>query len=184
MKKTVLMITVLISFVAFGKNPIVKLETTHGTIEIELFEKKAPITVKNFLNYVKSGFYNGTIFHRVIDNFMIQGGGFDKNFKEKTTKAPIKNEATNGLANEPWTVAMARTSVVNSATAQFFININNNTYLNHTSNSPQGFGYAVFGKVIKGMSVVNRIKKVKTTKKGRMSNVPSSIIEIKKITKI
>ena len=133
-----------------------------GPIEIELDAEKAPESVKNFLSYVDDKFYDGTIFHRVIDSFMIQGGGFTKDMSKKDTKAPIKNEATNGLKNDNYTLAMARTGIVDSATAQFFINVKDNGFLNHTSKTPRGWGYAVFGKVSNGMDVVNKIKEVPT----------------------
>ena len=161
-------------------NPKVLLKTTMGDITLELDAKKAPETVKNFLKYVKKGTYEGTVFHRVIDNFMIQGGGLDKDLKPKANLKPIKNEADNGLANESGTVAMARTSDPHSATNQFFINVNNNSFLNHRGKNPAGYGYAVFGKVIKGMSVVNKIKKVKTGNSGYHANVPVTPIIIKK----
>ncbi|HLE10338.1 MAG TPA: peptidylprolyl isomerase [Bacteriovoracaceae bacterium] len=163
-------------------NPVVVVKTSSGEIEIELYQDKAPITVKNFLNYVQDGHYNGTIFHRVISTFMIQGGGLTADMKEKTTKAPIKNEATNGLSNEVATVAMARTSVVDSATSQFFINVADNVFLNHRDNSDGGFGYAVFGKVKKGMDVVNRIKLTKTGQHGAFSDVPVTPIVIESIS--
>ncbi|OIQ16150.1 MAG: peptidylprolyl isomerase A [Bacteriovorax sp. MedPE-SWde] len=163
-------------------NTKVIMKTNKGELEIELFDKAAPITVKNFLKYVETGFYKGTIFHRVIDNFMVQGGGFTSNLTKKKTMAPIKNEADNGLANEVGTLAMARTSDVHSATAQFFINVNNNTFLNHKSKDPSGYGYAVFGKVIKGMSVVNRVKKMGTTRNGPFQNIPTSNVIIENIT--
>lgn len=171
-------IIMLISFEVFSQ--VVILETTSGNIEITLNEKKAPISVKNFLSYVDEGFYNGTIFHRVINGFMIQGGGMDEKMKEKKTKDPIKNEAGNGLSNEAATVAMARTGVVDSATAQFFINVNDNTPLNHRDETASGFGYAVFGKVTKGMDVVNKIKMVKTANRGPHGDVPVENIVIKK----
>ena len=143
-------------------HPEVELKTTKGPIVIELYENKAPVTVANFLEYVKSGFYNGTIFHRVIPGFMIQGGGFTKNLTQKSTRKPIKNEADNGLENRRGTIAMARTSDPDSATAQFFINLVNNSSLNYRDDSPRGAGYAVFGKVIKGMNTVDKIAKVPT----------------------
>ncbi len=158
--------------------PYVELETTMGNIVIELNAEKAPNTVANFLDYVKSGHYDGTIFHRVIDGFMIQGGGMDANMKEKSTNAPIKNEADNGLKNEVGTIAMARTSDPNSATAQFFINVKDNSFLNYTSPTPQGWGYAVFGKVTEGMDVVNKIKGVPTGKYGFHSDVPTTPVVI------
>jgi peptidyl-prolyl cis-trans isomerase A (cyclophilin A) len=142
------------------KNPVVDMETSLGKIKIELFEKEAPISVKNFLDYAKSGFFNDTIFHRVIPGFMIQGGGFTADRKQKPTNAAIKNEAANGLKNDRGTIAMARTSVPDSATAQFFINVANNNMLNRPN--PDGAGYAVFGKVIEGMDVVDKIVNVKT----------------------
>lgn len=137
-------------------------KTNYGDIQIELDFDKAPITAENFLNYAKSGFYDGTIFHRVIDNFMIQGGGFASGMDQKTTGKPIQNEADNGLPNDTGTLAMARTSDPHSASAQFFINVADNSFLNHKSKSTQGWGYAVFGKVTDGMDVVNRIKQCKT----------------------
>lgn len=162
------------------KNPVVTMETNLGNVKIELFEKEAPISVKNFLDYTKSGFYNGTIFHRVIAGFMIQGGGFTADLKEKPTNAPIKNEAGNGLKNERGTVAMARTGIVNSATAQFYINVVDNISLNHRDTTQQGFGYAVFGKVIEGMDVVDKIAAVKTVTR-YFPNVPEKQVVIKSI---
>jgi peptidyl-prolyl cis-trans isomerase B (cyclophilin B) len=152
--------------------PMVKLHTNHGIITLELDAAKAPLTVANFLDYAKSGFYDGTIFHRVISNFMIQGGGFEKGMKQKPTKAQIQNEAANGLKNDNYTVAMARTGDPHSATAQFFINVKNNDFLNYTASNPQGFGYAVFGKVVAGMDVVEKIKGVKTSQSGMHGDVP------------
>jgi peptidyl-prolyl cis-trans isomerase B (cyclophilin B) len=142
--------------------PRVKLTTNFGEIVIALDEEKAPNTVKNFLQYINEGFYDGTIFHRVIDNFMIQGGGFTSDYQQKPTHDPIKNEADNGLKNQRGTIAMARTGDPHSATAQFFINIVNNDFLNHTAPDPRGWGYAVFGEVIEGMDVVDKIRQVKT----------------------
>ena len=142
--------------------PKVKLTTNHGDIVIALNAEKAPETVKNFIQYVESGFYDGTIFHRVIENFMIQGGGFDESFKQKTTEAPIQNEADNGLSNTKGTVAMARTGDPHSATAQFFINTKDNDFLNYRGKTMQDWGYAVFGEVIEGMDVVDAIRKVKS----------------------
>ena len=159
---------------------MVKLTTNFGVITLELDAEKAPATVANFLDYVKSGFYNGTVFHRVIDNFMIQGGGFEKGMKQKPTKAPIKNEATNGLTNDNYTVAMARTPDPHSATAQFFINVKDNSFLNFTSETPQGWGYAVFGKVADGKDVVDKIKKVATGNKAGHQNVPVEDVVIDK----
>ena len=163
--------------------PYVELETTMGNIVIELNQEKAPNTVANFLEYVKSGHYDGTIFHRVIDGFMIQGGGMDANMKEKSTNAPIQNEADNGLKNEVGTIAMARTSDPHSATAQFFINVKDNSFLNFSGKNPQGWGYAVFGKVVEGMDVVNAIKGVRTGNRGYHADVPleNVVIESAKI---
>ncbi len=158
-------------------NPIVAMETTMGTIEIELDAKNAPITVENFLNYVNSDFYNGTIFHRVIDNFMIQGGGFTPDGAQKETNASIKLESQNGLANKFGTIAMARTNVPNSATCQFFINVKDNDFLNWSPTNP---GYAVFGKVVSGMDVVDGITSVATGVKNRMQDWPIENIIIEK----
>lgn len=165
--------------VTTNKNPHVILETNFGSIEIELDSEKAPISTENFLKYVDSGHYSGTIFHRVIDGFMIQGGGFTEDMKQKPTLAPIKNEAQNGLKNLKGTLAMARTNVVDSATAQFFINVADNAFLDHKSPTPSGFGYAVFGKVVGGMDVVEKIKGVATTDKGMHENVPATPVVIK-----
>jgi peptidyl-prolyl cis-trans isomerase A (cyclophilin A) len=161
-----------------GKNPVVLVQTSMGNIKLELFEKEAPISVKNFLAYVNSGFYSGTIFHRVIPNFMIQGGGFTTDFKEKPTNSPIKNEAGNGIKNMRGTLAMARTFIIDSASAQFFINVKDNDFLNHSSNSMQGYGYAVFGKVMEGMDVVDKIAAVPTGKHGDFSDVPKKEVII------
>ena len=152
---------------------VVVISTNYGDITVELDAAKAPITVKNFLAYVDSKFYDGTIFHRVIKNFMIQGGGFDQNMRQKPTNAPIKNEAGNGLKNTRGTIAMARTSVIDSATAQFFINTVDNGFLDHQDESVRGFGYAVFGKVTDGMAVVDAIAGVKTGQFGPFSDVPT-----------
>ncbi|KTT03356.1 peptidylprolyl isomerase [Pseudomonas oryzihabitans] len=159
---------------------MIKLHTNHGVITLELFEDKAPDTAANFKEYVKSGHYDGTIFHRVIGNFMIQGGGFEPGMKQKPTRAPIKNEANNGVSNDIGTVAMARTMDPHSASAQFFINVSNNTFLNHTAPTSQGWGYAVFGKVVEGMDVVNAIKGVATTSKAGHQDVPSEDVIIEK----
>lgn len=156
--------------------PQVLLKTNMGDIVLELNQEKAPKSVENFVQYVKSGQYNGTIFHRVIDGFMIQGGGFDKDMKEKATRAPIQNEAANGLKNDIYTIAMARTSAPHSATAQFFINTANNSMLNYPSRD--GWGYAVFGKVIKGSEVVDKIKNVSTGNRGGHQNVPTTPVVI------
>ncbi len=170
---------VLICFFAnLAKAQTVVMSTTYGAIEIELNKEKAPITVANFLQYVDSKFYDNTIFHRVINGFMIQGGGFDKDMKEKTTKAPIQNEATNGLPNDVGTIAMARTNEPHSATAQFFINVEKNSMLN---NSAGNWGYAVFGKVTKGMEVVEKIKTVRTGNRMGHQNVPMDVVMIKSV---
>ncbi len=161
----------------------VLMKTSMGDIELELYPDKAPITVENFLTYVKEGFYDGLIFHRVIKNFMIQGGGFDKNGKYKpATHPPIKNEATNGLSNKTGTIAMARTNQINSATSQFFINVKDNLFLDHADNGAR-YGYAVFGKVIKGMDVVKKIENVKTSvnPKTRMPDWPVENVIIEKV---
>jgi peptidyl-prolyl cis-trans isomerase B (cyclophilin B) len=161
-----------------GNIMAVLLTTNHGNIKIELDADKAPKTVENFLNYVKSGHYNGTIFHRVIDGFMIQGGGFEAGMQQKPTNAPIENEAKNGLKNEPYTLAMARTSDPHSASAQFFINVKNNGFLDYPGQD--GWGYAVFGKVVEGQDVVDKIRQVKTTRKGMFSDVPVDDVVIEK----
>jgi len=159
---------------------MVKLHTNFGVITLELDEAKAPESAKNFLNYVNDGFYNNTLFHRVIDDFMIQGGGFEPGMKQKNAKTPIKNEAANGLKNDTYTIAMARTSDVHSATSQFFINVTNNGFLNYQSDTSQGFGYCVFGKVTEGQDVVDKIKKVKTGNAGGHQNVPIEDVIIEK----
>jgi len=164
------------------KNPVVLMETSMGKIKIELFAKEAPISVKNFLDYTNKGFYTGTIFHRVINGFMIQGGGFTTALQQKPTSAPIRNEAGNGLKNDRGTIAMARTNAPDSASSQFFINVVNNDGLNRPN--PDGFGYAVFGKVIEGMAVVDKIKAVKTGVKMGMPDVPETPVVIKSVTVI
>ncbi len=161
-----------------AKNPMVLMSTNLGDIRIELFADKAPITVRNFLDYVNDGFYDGLIFHRVIAGFMIQGGGFTKEMQQKATTAPIKNEAANGLKNNTGTIAMARTNVVDSATSQFFINVKDNDFLNHRGATPQGFGYAVFGQVKEGMEVVRNIERVKTGNRGMHQDVPLESVVI------
>ena len=163
-----------------GKSSMVKLHTNHGIITIELNAEKAPNTVKNFLDYVNDGFYNGTIFHRVIDGFMVQGGGFEPGMKQKAVKAAIQNEAANGLKNDNYTVAMARTGDPHSATAQFFINVKDNNFLNYTASNPQGFGYCVFGKVVEGMDVVDKMRKVKTGNRSGFQDVPMEDVVITK----
>jgi peptidyl-prolyl cis-trans isomerase B (cyclophilin B) len=159
---------------------MVKLHTNHGVITLELDAAKAPVTVENFLDYVKSGHFNNTVFHRVIDGFMIQGGGFEPGMKQKPTGEQIKNEADNGLKNDNYTVAMARTGDPHSATAQFFINIADNDFLNHTAPNTQGWGYCVFGKVTDGADIVDKIKGVKTGNKGGHQNVPVEDVIIEK----
>ena len=159
---------------------MVKLTTNFGDITLELNAEKAPISVANFLQYVESGYYDGVIFHRVIDGFMIQGGGFDTNMKQKATKAEIKNEADNGLGNDKYTVAMARTSIPDSASSQFFINVGDNDFLNHTAPTSSGWGYCVFGKVVEGMDVVDKIRAVKTTSKAGHRDVPVEAVVIEK----
>jgi peptidyl-prolyl cis-trans isomerase B (cyclophilin B) len=170
-----------LSFAQAPKNPIVLMDTSMGSIEIELFLDKAPETVANFLKYVDEKFYDGLIFHRVINGFMIQGGGFDVKMRERKTRAPIKNEAHNKLANETGTISMARTPDPHSATAQFFINVNDNTSLNHQNTTTAGYGYCVFGKVLNGMHVVNRIKMVKTGVVDGYSDVPMDTVLIKTV---
>ncbi|MBO5762888.1 MAG: peptidyl-prolyl cis-trans isomerase [Lentisphaeria bacterium] len=151
---------------------MITIKTSLGDIKLELFEKESPVTVKNFLAYVDAGFYKGTIFHRVIDGFMIQGGGFDENFNQKPTNEPIVNEAANQVSNACGTIAMARTSVVDSATSQFFINVADNSFLDFRAPTPQHFGYCVFGKVTEGMDVVDKIRQVKTGRRGMHQDVP------------
>jgi peptidyl-prolyl cis-trans isomerase B (cyclophilin B) len=163
---------------------MVKLHTNFGTITLDLDEKRAPDSVANFLDYVRSGFFDNTVFHRVIDNFMIQGGGFEPGMKQKPTNAPIKNEADNGLKNDAYTIAMARTSDPNSATAQFFINVADNAFLNHTAPTPQGWGYAVFGRVVEGNDVIDRIRKVRTGTKGMHQDVPLDDVIIERAEEV
>ena len=159
---------------------MVKLHTNHGTIVLELDADKAPATVANFLEYVNSGFFANTIFHRVIDGFMIQGGGFEPGMKQKPTGDPIKNEADNGMANDKYTIAMARTSDPHSATAQFFINVSDNDFLNHTAPNSQGWGYCVFGRVTEGKDVVDAIGQVSTGRSGMHQDVPAEDVIIEK----
>lgn len=151
---------------------MVRLHTNFGVIGVALDSARAPDTVSNFIDYVRSGFYGNTLFHRVIDGFMIQGGGFEPGMRQKTGRSPIKNEASNGLKNDSYTIAMARTSEPHSASSQFFINVKNNDFLNHSAPSPQGWGYCVFGKVVEGQEVVDKIKRVKTAKRGPHADVP------------
>ncbi|MFL6650552.1 MAG: peptidylprolyl isomerase [Sulfurifustaceae bacterium] len=165
-------------------NPKVRMTTTLGTIDIELDAQKAPLSTANFLRYVDRGFYNGTIFHRVIPGFMIQGGGFEPGLKQKPTDAPIKNEADNGLKNVTGTIAMARTSDPNSATAQFFINTVDNAFLDHREKTTQGWGYAVFGKVTQGLDVVNKIAAAPTKSAGPHRNVPVTDVVIQKVERL
>ena len=177
--------TVLGCSTALAQNPQVELKTSQGNIVVELYAGKAPKTVANFLQYVKDGFYGGTIFHRVIDGFMIQGGGFERDMREKSkTRAPIENEAGNGLKNDVGTLAMARTPNPHSASAQFFINLKDNDFLNYREPTTQGYGYAVFGKVTRGMEVVNKIAKVATANAGPHQNVPREPIVIESATVI
>ena len=163
---------------------MVRLHTNHGDITIDLDAKAAPATVENFLEYVRSGFYDNTVFHRVIDGFMIQGGGFEPGMKQKGTRKPIQNEADNGLKNDNYTVAMARTSDPHSATAQFFINVSDNAFLNHTAQTAQGWGYAVFGRVTEGQDVVDKIKKVATGSRGMHQDVPRDDVIIERAEEI
>ena len=163
---------------ALAADPRVELKTNRGVIVLELYPDKAPKTVANFLQYVKDGHYNGTTFHRVIDGFMIQGGGFDKDMRQKPTRAPVENEAGNGLKNDVGTIAMARTPDPHSASAQFFINLKNNDFLNYKEPTPQGYGYTVFGRVVAGMDIVERIAKAPTGNAGPLQNVPREPIVI------
>lgn len=159
-------------------NPMVLIHTSHGDIKVELYPDKAPLTVANFLRYVDEGFYNGTLFHRIIPDFVIQGGGFTRDLRQKATREPIANEATNGLRNVAGTLAMARTPHVHSATSQFFINLRDNPFLDHTAPTPQGYGYCVFGRVVEGMDIVDKISRMATTTRGAMQNVPVEPVEI------
>ena len=167
-------------FAAAADDVNVEIETNLGTITLRLDAARAPVTVKNFTNYAKAGFYDGTIFHRVIDGFMIQGGGFEAGMQHKEGHAPIENEAMNGLKNDKYTIAMARTSDPHSATSQFFINVSDNDFLNHTVPSGQGWGYAVFGRVVKGFDVIDRIAKVKTGSSRGFQDVPKEDVVIEK----
>ncbi len=182
----VLVILLLTAADVRAQNPRVEVKTTAGNFAIELYADKAPKTVANFLQYANSGFYNGTIFHRVIDGFMVQGGGFDSGMRQKTTRAPIENEAgaalKGGLKNETGSVAMARTPNPHSASAQFFINVKNNPFLDFRDESPQGYGYAVFGRVVEGMDTVLRISKVPTTTSGPFENVPQRAVLIESVS--
>ena len=162
--------------------PVVELDTNMGAIVIELNEEKAPKTVENFINYVKSGHYDGTIFHRIIDGFMIQGGGMDAEMNEKATNAPVENEADNGLKNDAGTIAMARTQDPHSATSQFFVNVKDNDFLNHSGKNMQGWGYTVFGKVTSGMDVIEKMRGVPTGRFGMHADVPKEPVVIKSAT--
>lgn len=183
MKKIViaLMFLAVSTGIFAAQNPVVIMKTSMGEVEIELFQDKAPLTVANFLSYTDKGFYNGTIFHRVISNFMIQGGGFTPGMDEKKTSSPVKNEASNGISNKRGTVAMARTMDVHSATSQFFINVVDNGFLDYKASTSDGFGYCVFGRVVKGMDVVDRIKSVQTGNSGYFQDVPLSNVVIQSI---
>ena len=184
--KTKLFVTlaaILVCTAALAADPQVELKTNMGTFTLELYPDKAPKTVENFLQYVKEGHFKGTVFHRVINGFMVQGGGFTADLTQKKTRPPIQNEANNGLRNDIGTIAMARTSDPHSATAQFFINHKNNDFLNHTAPTPQGWGYTVFGKVIKGMDVVNKIAALETGPNGPFgSDVPRKPVVIEDAT--
>ena len=162
----------------------VEMTTSAGTLRIELDDAKAPLSTANFLSYVSAGHYDGTVFHRVIKGFMVQGGGFAPGMKQKPTQGEIRNEANNGLMNEQYTLAMARTSAPHSATAQFFINATNNTFLNHSSESPQGWGYAVFGKIVDGKDVVDQIERVATGNRGGHGDVPVEDVLILKAVEV
>lgn len=184
--KRIVLITLLILSLAgtsFAGERVV-VETSMGNITLELFSDKAPVSVKNFLGYVDREFYDDTIFHRVIGNFMIQGGGFDQTLKKKPVESAIINEADNGLKNDKGTLAMARTNVVDSATSQFFINLKDNDFLNHRGKSPQTYGYAVFGKVIEGMDVVDKIGRVSTERKGMQQNLPKPLVIVNKVRRV
>ena len=185
--KTISLLGVLIVLLvgAAQAGTLVEMKTNVGTIKLELADDKAPLSVQNFLKYVDQKFYDGTVFHRVIGNFMIQGGGFDQSLKQKSTLAPIKNEAGNGLTNEKGTIAMARTSDINSATSQFFINLVDNDFLNHRGASAKTFGYAVFGQVIAGMDVVEKIGRIKTiAKSAAFRDFPEPKVIIESIRRV
>jgi len=184
MRFLLLLFAALIAAPAVADNPRVEMKTNQGTIVVEIFADRAPKSAANFLQYVKDGFYNGTIFHRVIDGFMIQGGGFDREMRQKATRASIENEAANGLKNETGTLAMARTPNPHSATAQFFINVKDNDFLNYREATPQGYGYAVFGRVTQGMDVVMKIAKVATATAGQFQNVPREPVVIQSVNAI
>lgn len=182
LKIIVFNICFLLNFNAFSENlNTFIIETNRGNITIEVYPDKAPLTVKNFKNYVKNKFYNGLIFHRVISNFMIQGGGFDKNMMQKKTNDPIKNESNNGLKNKPYSLAMARTNDPHSATSQFFINLIDNSFLNYTGNNANKIGYCVFGNVIEGKEIIDKIGNLNTHTKNGFSDVPIKTVVIKSI---
>lgn len=181
MIKWLSLLLVFLAPAAHAANPLVEMHTTLGSVTVELYPDKAPKTVENFLQYVKDGHYSGTIFHRVIPGFMIQGGGFDKPMLQKRTRAPIENEAANGLKNTAGTLAMARTADPHSASAQFFVNVADNDFLNFRSPTPQNYGYAVFGKVVKGMEVVEKISRAPTGTIGSYSDVPVQAIVIQEM---
>jgi peptidyl-prolyl cis-trans isomerase A (cyclophilin A)/peptidyl-prolyl cis-trans isomerase B (cyclophilin B) len=183
LKPVLLALSLFAATAAQAANPVVEIRTNLGTMSVELYPDKAPGTVRNFLDYARSGFYDGTIFHRVIDGFMIQGGGFDAAFNQKATREPIRNEAANGLRNEPYSIAMARTGNPHSATAQFFINVADNEFLNHRSPDARGYGYAVFGRVVKGQEVAARIARVKTGAGGPFpTDVPQDPVVMEKVS--
>ncbi len=186
MKKILLILVLLGCFAGSSlAADLVEMKTSAGTLKIELYRDKAPLSVENFLRYVDSGFFDGTVFHRVIDKFMIQGGGFGQDLRRKPTADPIKNEATNGLLNERGTLAMARTSVVDSGTSQFFINLIDNRFLNNRGTSAQTYGYAVFGRVAEGMDVVDKIGHSPTVAKNQMfQNLPDPLIVIESVNRI
>lgn len=185
MRFLLLLIAALIAAPATAAdNPRVELKTSQGTIVVEIYADRAPKSAANFMQYVKDGFYNGTIFHRVIDGFMIQGGGFDRDMRQKAARATIENEAANGLKNETGTLAMARTPNPHSASAQFFINVKDNDFLNYREATPQGYGYAVFGRVTQGMDVVMKIAKVATATTGQFQNVPREPVVIQSASAI
>lgn len=185
MKILLVAVLLLVGFSTAQAGTLIEMKTSLGTIKLELNDEKAPVTVNNFLSYVDEKFYDGTIFHRVIRNFMIQGGGFDKTTQRKTVKSAIKNEADNGLPNEKGTIAMARTGEINSATSQFFINLVNNASLNHRGQAGNTYGYAVFGKVIEGMDVVEKIGRQQTVAKNRLfQNYPKPQVVVESVRRL
>ena len=181
---SIALITISSTLAQTKENPVVEMITSAGTIKLELFAEQAPVTVSNFLAYVDSEFYDGTIFHRVIQNFMIQGGGFDANLNRKPTRDPIVNEAANGIRNTRGTIAMARTQIPNSATSQFFINTTDNQSLDYRNDTPQGIGYCVFGRVIEGEDVLDKIQSVRTGVQGGMRDVPVEAIIIQSVRRV